>query len=80
VWLVGIFGIAMGIMALIRAFQGAGWGAGLLGVAGIVLGLILISANTGVAVATVIVAGSIWAIITGIAAVVFAFRLRSAEA
>jgi uncharacterized membrane protein HdeD (DUF308 family) len=80
VWVVGIFGIAIGVMALIRAFQGAGWGTGLLGVAGIVLGLILISANTGVAVQTAIVAGSIWAIITGIASVVFSFRLRSAQA
>jgi uncharacterized membrane protein HdeD (DUF308 family) len=78
VWMLGIFGIIIGGIALVRAFMGAGWGTGLLGVAGIVLGIIMLSANLGVAVASVIVAGAIWAIITGIAAIIFAFRLRSA--
>jgi uncharacterized membrane protein HdeD (DUF308 family) len=77
-WVLGIFGIFIGVFALIRAFGGAGWGIGILGVVSIVLGLITVSSSLGVAVATAIVAGAIWAIIGGIMAVVYAFRLRSA--
>jgi uncharacterized membrane protein HdeD (DUF308 family) len=76
VWVVGIFGIVIGIMALIRAFQGAGWGAGILGVISIILGLIVLSANLGVAVATAIVSGAVAALIGGVVAIVYAFRLR----
>jgi uncharacterized membrane protein HdeD (DUF308 family) len=79
VWVIGIFGIIIGAIELLRAFQGAGWGAGILGVASIILGIILVSADVGVAVQTAIVAGSIWAIIAGIASIVWSFRLRSAE-
>ena len=78
VWVLGIFGILIGIMQLIRAFQGAGWGTGILGIASIILGLIILSANIGVAIATAIVAGAIWAIVAGIIAIVYSFRLRSA--
>ena len=34
-----------------RAIRGAGWGAGILGVVGIALGLILLSIGTGLAIA-----------------------------
>jgi uncharacterized membrane protein HdeD (DUF308 family) len=78
VWVLGIFGIAIGIMALIRAFQGDGWGTGILGIASIVLGLIVLSANLGMAIATAIVVGALAAIAGGIAAIVYSFRLRSA--
>jgi uncharacterized membrane protein HdeD (DUF308 family) len=77
-WLLGIFGVVIGVMALIRAFQGEGWGTGILGVISIVLGLWLFTANLGVQVATIIYAAAIWAIIGGIVAVIMAFRLRSA--
>ena len=77
-WVVGLFGVLIGVMAIIRAFQGEGWGAGILGAISIVLGLFLFSTNTGVAAQTAIVAAAVWAIIGGIVAVVWAFRLRSA--
>jgi uncharacterized membrane protein HdeD (DUF308 family) len=77
-WLLGIFGVVIGIMALIRAFQGEGWGVGILGVISIVLGLWLFTAGLGVQIATIIYGAAIWAIIMGIVAVVMAFRVRSA--
>ncbi len=77
-WLLGIFGIVIGVMALIRAFQGEGWGTGILGVISIVLGLWLFSAELGVQIATIIYGAAIWAIIGGIVAVIMAFRVRSA--
>src|SRR5215813_10851264 len=52
VWVLGFFGILIGVMALARAFQGAGWGPGILGVISIVLGLILLGANVGLAAIT----------------------------
>jgi uncharacterized membrane protein HdeD (DUF308 family) len=77
-WLLGIFGIVIGIMALIRAFQGEGWGVGILGVISIVLGLWLLAAGMGVQIATIIYGAAIWAIIGGIVAIIWAFRVRSA--
>jgi len=77
-WVIGIFGIIIGIMGLIRAFQGDGWGPGILGVISIILGIFLLGTNMGVAAATVIYAAAIWAIIGGIVAVVQSFRIRSA--
>ncbi len=78
VWVLGIFGIIIGAMALIRAFQGAGWGTGILGIVSIVLGIIVLGANVGVAIATIIIVGAIWAIVGGIVAIVYAFRVRAA--
>jgi uncharacterized membrane protein HdeD (DUF308 family) len=78
VWILGIFGIVIGVVALFRAFQGAGWGVGILGIVSIILGIIILGANVGIAAITVIYVGAIWAIIGGIAAIIFAFRLRSA--
>jgi uncharacterized membrane protein HdeD (DUF308 family) len=77
VWVLGLFGIIIGIVALIRAFQGAGWAVGILGVISLILGIILLGANMGVAIATVIVVGALWAIAGGIAAIAYSFRLRS---
>ncbi len=75
-WVIGIFGVIIGVMSLIRAFQGEGWGTGILGVISIVLGLFLLSTNMVVATATVVFATAIWAIIGGIVAIVAAFRMR----
>src|SRR5262245_34092254 len=67
-WVIGIFGIVIGVMEIIRAFQGEGWGTGILGVISVVLGLFLVSTNMGVAAATAIFATAVWAIIGGIVA------------
>lgn len=74
---VGIQGIILGIVGLIEAFRGAGWGAGILGVISIILGVILL-ANTAIGVATLPWVLGIFAIVGGIAAMIAAFRFRSA--
>ncbi|MFN2221342.1 MAG: HdeD family acid-resistance protein [Candidatus Promineifilaceae bacterium] len=40
--ILGIFGLLIGISALIAAFQGEGWGAGIFGAVSLVIGLVLI--------------------------------------
>jgi uncharacterized membrane protein HdeD (DUF308 family) len=78
VWILGIFGVIIGAVALFRAFQGAGWGVGILGVISVILGLILMGGNPLVATAVLVYVAAIWAIIGGVAAIIYAFRLRSA--
>ncbi len=75
----GIWGLIQGIVMLILAFRGGGWGPGILGVLAIIFGLILIGAygNLGVGVSFVLVA-AIFAFIGGIVMVIQAFRQRSA--
>ncbi len=71
----GIEGIIIGIARLIQAFQGDGWGAGILGVLSILLGILLL-ANVWVATAVLPLVLAIFAIIGGIIAIIVAFRLR----
>ena len=40
--ILGVFGLLIGISALIAAFQGEGWGAGIFGAISIVIGLLMI--------------------------------------
>ena len=75
VWILGIYGIFAGIAGIIRAFQGAGWGVGVLGAVGIVLGIFLL-ANTIVSAVLLVFMTAIVAIIGGVAAIFAAFRLR----
>ena len=42
VWLLGLMGIVIGVVGIVRAFQGDGWGAGILGIFSIIFGLILL--------------------------------------
>jgi uncharacterized membrane protein HdeD (DUF308 family) len=39
--ILGVFGLIIGIAAVIGAFQGEGWGAGIFGVISIIIGLLL---------------------------------------
>lgn len=75
VWLFGFFGIIIGISALIQAFQGAGWGAGILGVLSILFGIVLLI-NPLVGAATLPFIFGFLGIVGGIAALVMAFRLK----
>jgi uncharacterized membrane protein HdeD (DUF308 family) len=64
-----------GAAGLIVAFQGGGWGMGVLSVLGILLGLFLvINPLIGVAALTFILA--IFMLIGGVGAVIQAFRMR----
>ena len=73
--ILGIEGIIFGIIGLVQAFMGGGWGTGILGVLSIVLGLVLLGNVWITALATPWLLGAI-AVIGGIAAVVQAFRMR----
>jgi uncharacterized membrane protein HdeD (DUF308 family) len=71
----GIVALVSGIIGLIEAFKGGGWGAGILGVLGILIGLALLGSPMIGASSLPIVLGAV-ALIGGIAAIVQAFRMR----
>ena len=75
VLVLAIQGIIMGIMGLIAAFQGGGWGAGILGVVSIFIGFLLLGNMWAAALVLPWVVG-MFAIIGGIFAIVAAFRMR----
>jgi uncharacterized membrane protein HdeD (DUF308 family) len=77
--LLGIQGIITGVISLILAFRGGGWGAGILGAISIVFGIILVLnwTSPGLALTLVWVVG-IFAVVGGIVQIVQAFRQRSA--
>lgn len=79
VLVLGIWGLFYGIMLLIMAFRGGGWGAGILGVLGIIFGLILIGdysvAGAGLAM---VWAAAFVAFVGGIILIIQAFRARKA--
>lgn len=77
VWILGIQGIVYGIIQLIQAFQGGGWGLGALGVLSILFGGLLVANPLTGAVVLPWVFG-ILAIAGGIAATVVAFQLKKA--
>jgi uncharacterized membrane protein HdeD (DUF308 family) len=73
----GIQAIVTGGVSLVLAFQGEGWGVGILGVLSIVLGLVLLfNVWIGVVVLPFVLGG--FALVGGIVAIVLAFRERSA--
>ena len=74
---IAVDGIVIGISNLLAAFQGAGVGAGVLGVISLVLGILLLGSPLMGAAAMPFVLGST-AIVGGIVATVTAFRLRGA--
>jgi len=78
VLLLAIQGIIMGIAELIEAFQGGGWGPGIIGVISIVIGMILLSQPLVTAAALPWVIGA-FAVVGGVFAIVMAFRLKGAQ-
>jgi uncharacterized membrane protein HdeD (DUF308 family) len=79
VYIVGFLAIFEGIGGLLHAFQGGGWGAGILGILLIIFGLILLfNAWIGVAVLPFVLGGFMLA--GGVAAIVVSFNLRSSPA
>jgi len=77
VLLLGIQGLIVGIVSLVMAFKGGGWGAGILGALSILFGIILIAnyANLGTVLAFIWIV-AILAIAGGIIQIFQAFRLR----
>jgi uncharacterized membrane protein HdeD (DUF308 family) len=77
--MLGIQGVIVGIIGLIMAFKGGGWGAGILGALSIVFGLILMANWTAPGmVLTLAWVAAIFALIGGIGQIIQAFRQRSA--
>lgn len=74
--ILGIQAIILGVVNIVQAFRGAGWGIGLLGVINIIFGIILLgNAMFSAAVLPWVLGG--FAIVGGIAAIVMAFRLKT---
>jgi len=76
-WLLGAFGIAIGVVTLIRAAGGAGWGAAIIGVISLVLGALLLLSPRFSAFVLVVYAAATLAIVGGVASIVWALRVRS---
>lgn len=74
--ILGVQALMLGVVNILQAFRGAGWGIGLLGVVNIILGIILLS---NALIATVMLPWILggFAIVGGIAAIVMAFRLKT---
>lgn len=75
VWILGFYGLFAGIMGIVQAFRGGGWGLGVLGVVAILFGVILL-ANTLLATVALVSISGLLAIVGGIAAIVIAFKMR----
>ena len=73
--ILGFMGIFYGIMGLVNAFRGAGWGAGIIGAISIVFGIFLL-ANIWAASLAVPTVFGIFAIAGGFMAIVLAFRMK----
>jgi uncharacterized membrane protein HdeD (DUF308 family) len=75
VWVLGFWGLFYGIILLINAFRGAGWGAGILGVVSIALGGFLLANYSAPGMGLAFLwSAAVLAIIGGIALIVQAFR------
>jgi uncharacterized membrane protein HdeD (DUF308 family) len=81
VLVLGIWGLMYGIILLIMAFSGGGWGAGILGVLGILFGIALM-ADYGKLFSGLAMLWSmaVLGVIFGIALIFQAFRQRKATA
>jgi uncharacterized membrane protein HdeD (DUF308 family) len=78
VWLLGLAGVVIGIIAFVRAFLGGGIASAVLGILSIIFGAILLF-NTLMATAVLVYVVAIWAIIGGILAIVASFWLRGQQ-
>ena len=72
---IGVQGLIMGVITLIMAFKGGGWGPGILGALSIIFGIILLGNPLAGAVVLPIVAG-VYGLIGGIATIAVAFKLK----
>lgn len=73
----GVNALIMGVVSLIAAFQGAGWGVGALGILNIVFGILLLASPVAAGLALPWIFG-MFAVIGGILAIFAAFQQRRA--
>jgi len=73
--ILGMEGIIIGIVSIVQAFKGSGWGAGILGAVSILIGLVLL-ANVALSALSLPWVIGILMIAGGIIAIIAAFRLK----
>jgi uncharacterized membrane protein HdeD (DUF308 family) len=79
VLVLGIWGLMYGIILLIMAFRGGGWGAGILGALGIIFGLILMANYTAFGAGlSMLWTAAVFGVIGGVVLIFQAFRQRRA--
>lgn len=79
VLVLGIWALIEGIVLLIMAFSGGGWGAGILGALGIIFGFILMGSYTSLGSGLAMIwAAAVMGVVGGIVLIIQAFRQRSA--
>jgi uncharacterized membrane protein HdeD (DUF308 family) len=77
VFVLGLQGIVFGVIQIIQAFQGGGWGVGILGVVSILFGALLM-ANPIIAGLALPWVFGVFAVVGGIAGIVLAFKAKNA--
>ncbi|MBV9173240.1 MAG: DUF308 domain-containing protein [Chloroflexi bacterium] len=77
VWIMGLLGLAIGLVQLVHALRGGGWGIGILGAVSIIFGLLLLGNPIVTAIVLIPVVG-VWAVIGGVVEMIYSFRLRTA--
>jgi uncharacterized membrane protein HdeD (DUF308 family) len=77
VFVLGLQGVIIGVIEIVQAFQGAGWGRGVLGVLSILIGGFLMF-NSFLAAFSIPLVLGILMIIFGIAAIFMAFQVKNA--
>jgi len=73
--ILGVEGIIIGVVYLIQAFQGAGWGMGLLGAISVIIGIILLAHIWAFTIALPLVIG-ILALVGGVISIIGAFQMK----
>jgi len=77
--MVAVYALLIGILGLIRAFMGAGWGTGILGALCIIIAILLF-ANLVASIALLPIFIGVCLLVGGIVAIFFSFRVREALA
>jgi uncharacterized membrane protein HdeD (DUF308 family) len=79
VLVLGLWALIEGVILLVMAFRGGGWGAGILGVVSLIFGFILLGEYTRLGSGLAMIwAAAIWGVIGGIILIFQAFRQRKA--
>lgn len=73
---VGFVGVIIGVVGIIQAFKGGGWGAAIMGVLGVLFGLALWGGETGL-LANIFWALGLFTAIGGVLSMLLALRLRN---
>jgi uncharacterized membrane protein HdeD (DUF308 family) len=74
--ILGVEGLFMGVIEIIRGFQGGGIGSFILGVINMLVGLLLLSSRVAAALAVPLVFG-VLLLVQGVGLIIWAFRLRT---